>query len=158
MLRNKTRVAGVIWAAMLKLQHLPIRYVFMPLLDEHSSHWLLVCADCALRRFLVYDSLANVKDKSREALIAHAILSIALTLLRSPFCGDALTWEVVRADCPQQQNGYDCGVFVMAFMDLISIRATGWQFTQANVRQFRDKCLLSLVRGRITHFPRTVTG
>ena len=47
--------------------------VFMPLLDEHSSHWLLVCADCALRRFLVHDSLANVKDKSREALIAHAV-------------------------------------------------------------------------------------
>lgn len=48
--------------------------------------------------------------------------------------------------------------FVMAFMDLISIRATCWHFRQANVRQFKDKCLLSLLKGRIAHFLHTLTG
>uniref|UniRef100_A0A7C9DEM9 Ubiquitin-like protease family profile domain-containing protein n=1 Tax=Opuntia streptacantha TaxID=393608 RepID=A0A7C9DEM9_OPUST len=81
------------------------------------------------------------------------ILSIALTLIKTSFFGDTLMWDVLRADSPQQQNGYDYGVFIMAFTDLISIRATRWTFTQAHVRHFRDKCLLSLLTG-----PHTLIG
>jgi len=46
----------------------------------------------------------------------------------------------------------------MAFMDLISIRASAWTFTQADTRHFRDKCLLSLLTGRIVHFPHSLIG
>ena len=46
----------------------------------------------------------------------------------------------------------------MAFMDLISIRASAWTFTQAHTRHFRDKCLLSLLTGRIVHFPHSLIG
>jgi len=55
-------------------------------------------------------------------------------------------------------SGFDYGVFVIAFIDLISIRATGWTFTQGHARHFRDKYLLSLLTGRIVHFPHTLTG
>jgi len=72
-------------------------------------------------------------------------------------CTCQLPWLTLCIVVPLR-SGYDCGVFVMAFIDLISIRATAWQFTQAHVRQFRDKCLLSLLTGRIGHFPRTLTG
>ena len=47
--------------------------VFMPLLEEQGSHWLLVCADCQLRRFVIYDSYASGCDKSRDADISNAV-------------------------------------------------------------------------------------
>jgi len=47
--------------------------VFMPLLEEQGSHWLLLCADCQLRRFVVYDSYASGRDKSRDAVISNAV-------------------------------------------------------------------------------------
>ena len=47
--------------------------VFMPLFEEQASHWLLVCADCQLRRFVVYDSYASPRDKARECLISNAV-------------------------------------------------------------------------------------
>uniref|UniRef100_A0A7C9DCL2 Ubiquitin-like protease family profile domain-containing protein n=1 Tax=Opuntia streptacantha TaxID=393608 RepID=A0A7C9DCL2_OPUST len=130
----------------------------MPLLEERGGHWLLVCADCHLQRFVVYDSFAHPRDLYQESLIHHAIMSIALSMLRTSCFGSALTWDVVRPNCPQQGNGYDHGVFVMAFMDLISIRPNAWRFSHHNVRQFRDKCLVSLPRGRIANFPHTLTG
>jgi len=45
----------------------------MPLLEEQASHWLLLCADCQLRCFVVYDSYAGGRDKSREAVISNAV-------------------------------------------------------------------------------------
>jgi len=53
--------------------NLTVLQVFMPLLEEHASHWLLVCADCQLRRFVVYDSYATTRDKARECLISNAV-------------------------------------------------------------------------------------
>jgi len=120
MLRNNTRVAGVIWASMLKLQDLPLRYVscmikccvlfvrvcvgdgrpitgtkwlkvFMPLLEEHASHWLLICADCEFRKFLVFDSLRNDRDKSRECLIYHAVRTQYITTISIPWSTIALS-------------------------------------------------------------------
>ena len=51
-------------------------------------------------------------------------------------------------------NGHDCGIFVMASMDLMFIKSEGWSFSQGNVRQYTDKCLLSLMQGRIVGFPK----
>ena len=36
----------------------------MPLLEEHGSYWLLVCVNCHLHHFVVYDSLVNAGEKS----------------------------------------------------------------------------------------------
>ncbi|KAJ8422653.1 hypothetical protein Cgig2_032401 [Carnegiea gigantea] len=70
-------------------------------------------------RFLVYDSLACVGDESRDVLLTSAKVAITVALLGTNTLGDALRWDMARLKCVQPDNGYDCGVFVMAFMDLI---------------------------------------
>ena len=121
------------------------------------------CRQCPSRLHWwgLHSLVMHLHGKLFELTVHNNRSEFTFTLLRSSHpvhsCScelPSLTICIVGPLC----SGYDCGVFVMAFMDLISIRATGWQFTQANVRLFRDKCLLSLVRGRIAHFPRTVTG
>jgi len=137
MLRNKTQVGGVIWASLLKLQQLPLRYVshmqtcvifftriyvapcarlssttwlkvFLRLLEENVSHWLLLCANCYLRRFLLYDSLANDRDKSREALIHHAVCIVYYRL--------CMTTIVLLSET--QQHVHFCNVLSMGFVSL----------------------------------------
>ncbi|KAJ8428809.1 hypothetical protein Cgig2_028014 [Carnegiea gigantea] len=66
---------------------------------------------------------------------------------------DVLRWEMEHADCPQQDNGHDYGVYMLMFMDLLSIRADGVYFGQNYMRHARDKLLLSLLQGSIAHFP-----
>jgi len=55
-------------------------------------------------------------------------------------------------------SGYDCGVYVMAFMDVLSIKTDGLHFHPSDVRHMRDLCLLSIVDGKIAHFPDALQG
>jgi len=50
-------------------------------------------------------------------------------------------------------SGHDCGVYMLMFMDLLSIRADGLYFGQPYVRHARNKLLLSVLQGSIAHFP-----
>ncbi|KAJ8420360.1 LOW QUALITY PROTEIN: hypothetical protein Cgig2_023216 [Carnegiea gigantea] len=117
--------------------------VFMPLFERVSQHWLLLLADVTNRRFLVYDSLQSKRTK----------VAIGLALMKLPQFCDVLSWEMENAECPQQDNGHDCGVYMLMFMNLLSIRADGLYFGQPYVRNARDKLLLSLLQGRVAHFP-----
>ncbi|KAJ8438435.1 hypothetical protein Cgig2_004545 [Carnegiea gigantea] len=80
-------------------------------------------------------------------------VAIGLALMKLAEFTDVLRWEMEHADCPQQDNGHDCGVYMLMFMDLLSIRADGVYFGQNYVRHARDKLLLSLLQGSIAHFP-----
>jgi len=53
-------------------------------------------------------------------------------------------------------NGHAYGVFVLAFLYLLSLNVDGLYFDQADVRYMREKCILSLVQGKIAHFSDTV--
>ncbi|KAJ8452972.1 hypothetical protein Cgig2_014735 [Carnegiea gigantea] len=153
--------------------------VFMPLFERVSQHWLLLLADVTNRRFLVYDSLQSKRDGPRQRLLCSAVsarpsyvitqtcmfykftssllslqkVAIGLALMKLPEFCDVLSWEMENAECPQQDNGHDCGVYMLMFMDLLSIRADGLYFGQPYVRNARDKLLLSLLQERVAHFP-----
>jgi len=50
-------------------------------------------------------------------------------------------------------SGHDCGVFVMVFMDLLSINGGVLCFSQSDMRQLCKKCLADLLAGEIRNFP-----
>ncbi|KAJ8447331.1 hypothetical protein Cgig2_013108 [Carnegiea gigantea] len=77
----------------------------------------------------------------------------SLALMRTDLYTDILTWEVIDADCPRQNNGHDCGVFVMIFMDVLALNARAMCFNQDDVRHLRDKCLADVLIDRIRNFP-----
>lgn len=53
---------------------------------------------------------------------------------------------------------HDCGLFVMAFMDVLSIRTEGLYFKRRYVRHMRDKFFLSIMLEKIAHFPEALEG
>jgi len=55
-------------------------------------------------------------------------------------------------------SGHDCGLYVMAFMDVLSIKTDRLYFDPSYARHIRDLCLLSIVQGHIAHFPKTLQG
>ncbi|KAJ8432188.1 hypothetical protein Cgig2_013730 [Carnegiea gigantea] len=132
LLNKPEHAARDIWEMLKAQKDSNLCYVFLPLFESVSQHWLLLVADVNNRRFIV--------------AIGHALMKLAEFT-------DVLKWEMEHADCPQQDNGHDCGVYMLTFMDLLSIRADGLYFGQPYVRQTRDKLLLSLLQGNVAHFP-----
>ncbi|KAJ8425360.1 hypothetical protein Cgig2_032876 [Carnegiea gigantea] len=124
-----------------------VYYVFKPLLETSDEHWLLLVADLSKRSFIVYDSLPSPVTKSRQELVDSVSMgTTSLTLLTmftrvkritfvlaflcSTTHADARQWHVITPNYPEQRNGHDCRVFVMAFMDLLSLKAVGFKFDQ----------------------------
>ncbi|KAJ8428407.1 hypothetical protein Cgig2_024553 [Carnegiea gigantea] len=105
-----------------------VEQVMLPLYDEHTRHWLLMVVDLQCRRFTVYDSLPP----------------LGLTTSTN-----APHWSLER--------GYDCGVFVMVFMDVLALQEDTLCFSQDDIRALRDKCLTDLLRGRIRNLPLPLT-
>ena len=66
---------------------------------------------------------------------------------------DMSTWELTSlgiAGCPQQANGYDCGVFLAMFMDLLSDDLE-LVFNQNDVTQYRRFLAYSIKNGRLDY-------
>ncbi|KAJ8424262.1 LOW QUALITY PROTEIN: hypothetical protein Cgig2_019207 [Carnegiea gigantea] len=146
-LHNKGHISGVIWDNLKATPQPDVRYVLLPLLEKTNEHWFLLVADLRERSFLVYDSLPSPVAKIRRELVDSARIAFILAFLRSSTYVDAGHWEVLTPNCPEQRNGHDCGVFVMAFMKLLSLKADGFEFDQDCVPYYRDKCLLSFLQG-----------
>ncbi|KAJ8428612.1 hypothetical protein Cgig2_026157 [Carnegiea gigantea] len=136
-LQNKARIAAMIWDTFKRPSHADVRYVFIPLLETTEGHWLLQLVDLRDRCFVMYDSLSNAADKNRQALIDSVRITFILAFLRSATYADAAQWELCNPPCPEQMNGHDCGVFVMAFMELLSLKADGFHFDQDCVHEHK---------------------
>lgn len=66
---------------------------------------------------------------------------------QKPF--DTSDWRLESvADCPRQMNGSDCGVFSCMFAEYVT-RNHRINFTQDNMRYFREKMILEIVTGKL---------
>ncbi|KAJ8428795.1 LOW QUALITY PROTEIN: hypothetical protein Cgig2_009980 [Carnegiea gigantea] len=65
-------------------------------------------------------------------------VAIGLALMKLAEFTDVLRWEMEHTDCPQKDNGHDCSVYMLMFMDLLSIRADGLYFGQPYVCRARQ--------------------
>ena len=58
-------------------------------------------------------------------------------------------WKLPKSSIggiPQQKNGYDCGVFVLMYIDLLSLNQD-LSFTQEQATEYRQWIVLSLEKG-----------
>jgi len=57
-------------------------------------------------------------------------------------------WSLINKDAPQQENGYDCGVFAIMFADMIC-GDLQIQFEQRDINSFRIKICHSIRTGKL---------
>jgi len=85
--------------------------LFIPILNyKKSSHWILIVVDRNKKTMTCFDSC--IKKKSKTYAEKY------LNLVRE-FLGEDLT-TFFDEKTPQQNNIYDCGMYVCAIMDCIS--------------------------------------
>jgi sentrin-specific protease 8 len=80
--------------------------------DDSGSHWSLLVYWKQTNSFYHYDSIGS----SNEMMARYCKDKIA------DFIGSSLTASFIPIDTPQQQNGYDCGVYVIAITKLLASR------------------------------------
>lgn len=90
-------------------------YIFFPLNDcdgnePGGSHWSLLIFSRIDEMCYHYDS-SNSINRSIAEKFARDVIKYFL---------DKQERRYIEMDCPQQNNGYDCGLFVLCLADLIS--------------------------------------
>ncbi|XP_070007467.1 uncharacterized protein [Nicotiana sylvestris] len=119
-----------------------VDYVLMPVNLVENFHWLLLVFDIKDRQLYVYDSMVRAnRHKTVETLVDKFSIIIPLYLSCTGFYGkrkdinfkstkayiekpvtDPLDIQWMVAEIPQQKEGsVDCGVFVAAFAEYVSL-------------------------------------
>ncbi|KAG9444327.1 hypothetical protein H6P81_015667 [Aristolochia fimbriata] len=67
---------------------------------------------------------------------------------------DATEFELVTVeDHPQQKTGYDCGIFMVKYMDFLSRDGCDLNFTQDDIPRFRGEIAANIIRGHLVDVP-----
>lgn len=101
-------------------------FTIMPI-NCNNNHWIFACFHPQRHTLTVYDSLR----KSAEHYLSNPIFKNALKFAQWFYQAEFRL--VVSEDYPQQDNGYDCGVFMlMGIRDVL--RGREWSFKQGDMR------------------------
>lgn len=88
--------------------------VFIPILNYKKTHWVLVVVDMMSRTIVYYDSALTKKNKSGEKY-----LKLTKDFLDKVSKESVIFQTMTYEKTPQQNNIYDCGVYVCAIMKCI---------------------------------------
>jgi sentrin-specific protease 8 len=86
------------------------------MVEEGGNHWSLVVYDRSTGKFNYYDSS---RDYNYQAAIKTVAKIAHFIDPKYPY-NQPRSIELEKKTVPQQQNGYDCGVYVLAFSDAIA--------------------------------------
>ncbi|XP_058076411.1 uncharacterized protein LOC131224999 [Magnolia sinica] len=126
--------------------------VYAPI-NYENSHWFLLVIYPRAREIVVVDSLCtNVMPKYKQQMKNMTdALPILFHATGDSTALEGKNWSVrVDESAPKQHNGYDCGIFVMKFIDILcsglTLAGTDMQKFTADWRKSIAYDCLSLVR------------
>ena len=130
-------------------------HLFTPPVPHVAGHWLLLAVLLEAKRVEYYNSIRS-PDQAQEYM--HVIWKYLLDVWKAE-TGSSMSVEEMEkwkfcaiASCPQQDNGFDCGVFVCAFSLCLTHGVHENTFTQEDMPFFREHIALSIQEGRLTTF------
>ena len=120
--------------------------IFIPV--HLPEHWCLVIIDLQTQTISMYDSLGKDRDDILK-LFPKYLESEHLDKKKSPF--DASAFQLVNVkDIPLQQNGWDCGMFLMKYAEYLS-RNAKLTFTQKDMPYFRKRMVYEILNNVVIH-------
>ncbi|KAK9139350.1 hypothetical protein Scep_009031 [Stephania cephalantha] len=115
--------------------------IFVPI--HKDIHWCLAIINKKEEKFQYLDSL-----KGRDTQVLHVLARYFVDEVKDK-CSkdiDVSSWKHEYVDdLPEQQNGSDCGVFMIKYADFYS-RGLGLQFDQENMPYFRMRTAKEILR------------
>lgn len=124
--------------------------IFIPI-NISNTHWTIAIVLIQLKEIHYYDSMRGEGGKYKTGLLqwvkddAKAKKGIDL---------DTSDWKLIsKRNCPQQQNGFDCGMFSIMCADFMTddLPVLESTYGQTNMPHFRHKVLNDILRGSYTY-------
>lgn len=132
--------------------------LFVPICRD--NHWILVMILMKDKIIRYYDSMGKSQIVLKCELYSKHILrwiQDEYNTLNSGNCMCLDEWKIeFEVCCPQQNNGIDCGVFVVEFMDLLSDNLQVNTVTQENMAYYRAQIGCDLLRRKLHYYDNTV--
>lgn len=83
-------------------------------INVHGTHWVLGVINIKERKIIYMDSLANSKNSFSKRALEHLKEYIQGESEKQGFPQIGKDYELIHdVNCPQQRNGFDCGVFTL---------------------------------------------
>jgi sentrin-specific protease 1 len=106
--------------------------------NHQNSHWTAAAINFKEKRVESYDSMGIAKEKVFMYLRSY-INAEHMNKKKKPF--DFTDWENWAPEStPQQENGFDCGVFTCQFLETLS-RGESFSFSQKNMPYLRRRMI-----------------
>ncbi|KLO20530.1 cysteine proteinase [Schizopora paradoxa] len=116
--------------------------------NHGGVHWTSAAINFKRKRVESYDSMGYTRPEVFKHLRNYLDLEHK-DKKKKPF--DFTDWtNFSMEDYPQQENGYDCGVFTCATLEAIARGEERFIFTQANMKYIRNKMILEIGRAKLS--------
>ena len=127
-----------------------VNKIFIPI-NLNCNHWILVVVSMQLELIEGYDSMYT-KPTRRSNTDIHIAMTTVKNFLERQYekqynSSLSTSWRTATRSAgavPFQENDTDCGVFMMAYMDMISV-GDDLNFSQININDFRARIKLSIL-------------
>ncbi|KAG8913284.1 Smt3-specific protease, partial [Tulasnella sp. 417] len=115
-----------------------------------NAHWTCAAINMKKKRVEYYDSMGSQRPKVYQILRDY-LEKEHKAKKSKPFNFDG--WQDYWSEeTPQQENGYDCGMFICMFMEGLSRgeEAEDFVFGQSNMSYLRQRMLYEIGRGKLS--------
>ena len=124
-----------------------VNKIFIPI-HINQNHWIMVVVSMNLKIIEGYDSMLKTNDPNGDIVIAMKKIKIFLEEQHEKKYNSSLSscWSIINrsGSIPSQENGTDCGIFMMAYMDMLSV-GDDFNFDQKNIDHFRQRMKFSII-------------
>ena len=122
-----------------------LQHLYIPI-NENESHWIGIHIDFANHEIRHLDSMHGNGQYYSSITLRY----LPDEHLRLHNCALPASWSIRTRlpHLPQQDNGYDCGVFLCQFFDYLT-RTAPMDFTAEHKTHMRARIALSLLQGAI---------
>jgi len=120
--------------------------------NHSNSHWTAAAINFRKKRIYSYDSMGTARPEVHKALRKY-LDDEHRTKKNQPF--DFTGWvDWVDQNTPQQENGYDCGIFTCQFLQALSRGEEGdFGFTQENMVYLRRRMIWEIANAKLRDDP-----
>ncbi|KAF6766191.1 cysteine proteinase [Ephemerocybe angulata] len=115
--------------------------------NHGNAHWTAAAINFQKKRFESYDSMGMATEAVWKRLRDY-VRAEHLNKKKKPF--DFTGWKDWAPDStPQQDNGYDCGVFTCQFLESLSRGEDDFVFTQEDMPYLRRRMVWEIAHTRL---------
>ncbi|KAI9657809.1 MAG: Smt3-specific protease [Trizodia sp. TS-e1964] len=123
---------------------LSVEKLFIPV--NNGVHWTLAVASPMAKTIEYLDSMAAGNAATRKKVI-DTLLDFLKNDLGQLFVRKE--WRVLKTTCPQQENGWDCGVFTVTNAVMVVRGLPLNSYSQADMPEQRRRILVELMEKRL---------